>query len=41
MVHEEDKERGGCDFTRFFAQTPTDLIDDGLYSDIATAFHPH
>eukprot|EP00964_Phaeocystis_antarctica_P104175 scaffold69313_cov66-Phaeocystis_antarctica.AAC.5 len=43
MVHENDKENGGCEFVDFFGTTPQELIDDGIYSDIATALHtpPH
>jgi hypothetical protein len=39
MAHENDDQRGGCDFARFFQTTPGDLIDDGLYNDIALALH--
>ena len=67
MVHENDGEKGGCDFSRcapshaantracaheeetertcpasvpprFFETTPSDLICDGLYKDLAVAF---
>jgi len=43
MVHENDKEKGGCEFREFFGTTPQELIDDGIYSDIAIALHtpPH
>ena len=37
MLHEQDPERGGCDFSRFFETTPADLIEDGLYKDLAVA----
>jgi len=37
MLHEQDPERGGCDFSRFFVTTPADLIEDGLYKDLAVA----
>ena len=41
MVHENDPERGGCEFGRFFGTTPQDLIDDGLYSqELALAAYP-
>ena len=30
MIHENDPERAGCEFARFFATTPDDLICDGL-----------
>ena len=39
MVHENDRERGGCVFAKFFQTTPEDLINVGLYKKIATAFH--
>jgi hypothetical protein len=38
MLHENDSERGGCPFSHFFSVTPQDLIDDGLFSDLAIAF---
>ena len=43
MVHENDAEKGGCDFSSFFSSTPASLISDGLYKDIAIALHtlPH
>ena len=31
MVHENDKEKGGCEFGDFFGTTPQELIDDGIY----------
>tara|TARA_B100000795_G_scaffold140032_1_gene104819 strand:+ start:2867 stop:3577 length:711 start_codon:yes stop_codon:yes gene_type:complete len=32
MVHENDKDRGGCDFSIFFdGRTPQDLLQDGLF----------
>ena len=31
MVHENDKEKGGCEFGDFFGTTPQGLIDDGIY----------
>ena len=37
MVHENDPERGGCPFSRFFQTTPEDLVSDGLYKKIAMA----
>jgi len=37
MAHENDPEKGGCIFARFFETTPQELIADGLYRDIA---HP-
>jgi len=39
MVHENDPERGGCTFDRFFQTTPQSLIDGGLYRKIAPALH--
>ena len=43
MAHENDAERGGCIFGRFFEVTPRDLIADGLYDDLAVGCHadPH
>ena len=43
LVHENDSSKGGCDFGAFFATTPQELINQGLYSDIAIALHtpPH
>ena len=43
MVHENDKDRGGCEFGTFFGTTPQGLLDEGIYSDIAIALHtpPH
>jgi len=40
MVHENDPERNGCSFDRFFQTTPQALIDAGLYRKIAVALHP-
>ena len=37
--HEQDEERGACEFARFFHTTPEDLVAAGLYSQIALAFH--
>ena len=31
MVHENDQEKGGCEFGDFFGTTPQELIDDGIY----------
>ena len=31
VVHENDKEKGGCEFGDFFGTTPQELIDDGIY----------
>jgi hypothetical protein len=43
LVHENDPEKGGCEFGMFFGTTPQELITDGIYSDIAIALHtlPH
>ena len=43
MAHENDPERGGCEFSRFFRTTPEDLINGGLYKALAFAFYsgPH
>jgi len=38
MVHETDAtSRDGCEFSRFFTTTPTDLINAGLYHALAIA----
>ena len=37
MAHENDPDKGGCIFARFFETTPQELIADGLYRDMA---HP-
>ena len=37
MAHENDPDKGGCIFARFFETTPQELITDGLYRDMA---HP-
>ena len=31
LVHEQDKEKGGCEFGDFFGTTPQELINDGIY----------
>ena len=31
MVHENDPEKGGCEFGTFLGSTPQDLITDGIY----------
>ena len=43
MVHENDANKGGCEFGTFFATTPSALIDEGIFNDIAIALHtsPH
>jgi hypothetical protein len=40
MLHENDMDNGGCEFSRFFATTPQDLIADGLYKALALAYYP-
>ena len=40
MIHENDVQRDGCEFEHFFVTRPQDLIDAGLYTSIALAFHP-
>ena len=40
LVHENDPERGGCEFGIFFdGRTPQDLVADGIYDDIAVALY--
>jgi hypothetical protein len=36
----DDPARGGCEFSRFFLTTPSDLIEDGLYKVLAFAAYP-
>ena len=38
MIHENDLEKQGCEFSTFFSTTPQDLIDAGLYKALAVAF---
>ena len=40
LLHENDMDNGGCEFSRFFATTPKDLIKDGLYRALALPFYP-
>ena len=40
MAHENDAERGGCEYARFFQTTPADLINAGLYKTLAMAIYP-
>ena len=35
MAHENHPEKGGCQFERFFTTTPSDLIQGGLYKQLA------
>jgi len=43
MLHENDSDKGGCEFGLFFTTTPSDLIIDGLYNELALACYkmPH
>ena len=36
MVHENDPEKGGCEFSTFFRTTPQELIEDGIYRCVAS-----
>ena len=38
MIHENDEGKNGCPFATFFETTPADLIANGLYKALATAF---
>jgi hypothetical protein len=40
MIHQNDKNNHGCEFGHFFAVTPEDLIQDGLYRALALPLHP-
>ena len=40
MVHENDPALGGCAFDRMFEVTPQELINDGLYRNLARSFFP-
>jgi hypothetical protein len=40
MAHENDLDRGGCEFAKFFETTPQELINGGLYDALATACFP-
>ena len=41
MAHENDPDRGGCEFSKFFETTPQELIAGGLYNgDLARACYP-
>ena len=40
LVHENDKNKGGCEFGTLFGTTPQGLISEGIYKDIAIALHP-
>ena len=43
LAHENDPQRGGCPFSRFFKTTPQELVSGGLYDALAIAFFcgPH
>ena len=36
MVHENEWEKGGCEFNDFFGTTPQELINDGIYRSACT-----
>ena len=40
MVHSTPDNEGGCEFSLFFSTTPGDLIQDGLYREMAVALYP-
>jgi len=41
MIHEaDDEKRHGCEFGHFFTTTPQDLIDSGIYNQLAITFCP-
>ncbi|EOD41030.1 hypothetical protein EMIHUDRAFT_108214 [Emiliania huxleyi CCMP1516] len=40
MAHENDPDRGGCEFAKFFETTPQELIAGGLYKDLARSCFP-
>ena len=40
MAHENDPALGGCAFDRMFEVTPQELINDGLYRNLARSFFP-
>ena len=40
LAHENDMDKGGCEFGLFFKTTPRELIDADLYGKIAVAMHP-
>ena len=40
MLHENDMANGGCEFSRFFETTPSDLVRTGLYDALALAYYP-
>ena len=40
MAHENDPDRNGCAFARFFETTPQELVASGIYRDLAVACFP-
>ena len=40
MAHENDPDRDGCAFARFFETTPQELVASGIYRDLAVACFP-
>ena len=40
MAHENDPDRDGCAFARFFETTPQELVASGIYRDLAIACFP-
>jgi hypothetical protein len=40
MLHENDRQKGGCEFSYFFNTTPRELITAGLYAPIALGLYP-
>ena len=40
MLHENDPEQGGCAFDKFFVSTPQDLIQEGIFKQLALALQP-
>ena len=41
MVHEQNPKKGGCDFGQIMQSTPTDLVVNGLYHDLAVPLYEH
>lgn len=40
LTHENDPEAGGCVFARFFETTPQELIQSGLFDNLAIPCFP-
>ena len=40
LAHENDPDHGGCSFAHFFETTPHELIQGGLYSNLARSCFP-